>query len=288
MPVPYKALGAIASAALALASCLSFPAQAADAGSAMPLCSDAYAVQLKRPDMKAAVAAAFGQHVRYLPKAEAGADDAPACQSLAALLRFDGADVLITSHTDGGPVGHATAAQLSAYFLRREGGSLKLVTVARDFADGEDGWGMPGDIMKVRLGSDDGMVVSGGYAAQGETTSTAAFYAFRNGGVVSLGSIPMGWDNSGVGQDSGKAIAIDGKFDAANLQTSRVPVVYVRQEQGKAQIFQAMWRSDGEKFVLESGAVPRDLVDNFELPADMVSANGTPPGGAPALPGKKE
>jgi len=237
---------------------------------ALMLCGDVRDALGKDADLREAAAAAFGKNVRFQ------ADDATeGCVSLPALLKFDEARVLITAETDPEPQAPGQSAHLSAYFLRNVGGALRLVTVKRHFADGIGSWGKSGDITPARFGADDGMMVSGATSTQGYSHHTANFYAFRNGGIVSLGTIPTGWSNGGAETDDSKEVSITAKVDTGLPQPDRVRVTYTTSAGRRSGDTIAIWRSEAGNFVLEAGSVPKDIITAFELPPRVVAKNGT-------------
>jgi hypothetical protein len=250
---------------LALTACAITPALAASPNSAPLLCASVRASAAKDGALDAAIAVAFGADRRFQSDEAAKSDAAPPCEVIAALLHFSGADLLVTSHTPGGLMGHADMALLSAYFLRKENGGLRLVTVKREFAGGASGWGDAGTVTAAHFGADDGLVVSGGFTEQGYTTSTASFYRFHDGGIVSLGTIPIGWSNGGAEADASKAIYVDAKIDTDPPQPDHVQIVYTRKAAGGSQTAETSWRSEHGKFTLESGTLPKEITDNFDV-----------------------
>ena len=85
------------------------------------------------------------------------------------VLRYGSADVLLTIGNEPGQACHGCSASLSAYFLARTGGGLKLVNKAIDF--GQSGtFGSPGDISPIRIGADDGIAIETGGTFQGHTS----------------------------------------------------------------------------------------------------------------------
>ncbi len=278
MNVKTRVLKAVA--LLALAGCPIAPALAASPRLAPLLCANVRGDAAKDPALDAAIGVAFGPDRRF--QSAAASDEAPPCDSIAALLHFSGADVLVTAHTKGGLTAHVDTAQLSAYFLRKENGGFRLVTVKRDFTEGASGWGNAGTVAAAHFGADDGMMVSGGYTEQGYTTSTASFYRFDAGGIVSLGTIPTGWSNGGAEADASKAIFVDAKIDT-NATPGRVRIIYTRRAAGANQTDETVWRSDHGAFVHESGTLPKEITDNFDVsPPPMLSIEDHRLGPVPA------
>ena len=243
-------------------------------------CEDVRDTLAKSADMHEVKAIAFGNKARFR-----AADSSEGCTSLAALLKFAGSRVLITATTDQGESAHGQSAHLSAYFFRDSGATPRLVTVKRNFADGNGSWGNAGDITAARFGSDDGMMVSGGMSQQGYSSHSMDFYAFRNGGIMSLGTVPVGWENGGAETDDSKVVTITGRVETGLPQPDRVRVTYTRSAaSGDDQSSVAIWHSQAGKFVLEAGSLPQELVAGFDLAADVVARNGTPVAPTDAAP----
>ena len=266
----------LATAVLALAGASLLRGRAAEAKPVTLLCACVRDAVAKDAALRNATAAAFGKEARYQSDKATDSVDAPPCLSLAGLLHFSGADVLITAHTDGAMAGPSDIAHLSAYFLRNADGALKLVTVKRDFTDGNSGWGNAGEISQVRFGNDDGMIVRGGFSQQGYNNGTASFYVFRDGGIASLGTVPMDWGNGGAEEDDSKVVSVDAKIDTVQLQPDHVRITYTRKAAGASQSQDTIWRSENGKFVLVSGTLPREIKAIFDVASAPATA-GEPP-----------
>lgn len=118
------------------------------------------------------------------------------------VLLYGSADVLLTIGNEPGQACHGCSASLSAYFLARMGGGLKLVNKTIDF--GQAGtFGSPGDISAVRIGRDDGIAIESGGTFQGHTFTMLDFYAFHAGRVVHVEAMPR----VGLSASDGGAIA---------------------------------------------------------------------------------
>jgi hypothetical protein len=103
------------------------------------LCANAKTALAKDADLREAQMAVSGSTVRFSPK---GGQDV--CISLAAVLKFDKAWVPITAVTDGDDAAPMQVAHLSAYFLRKSGRALRLVSEKHNFAGSNDNWGARG------------------------------------------------------------------------------------------------------------------------------------------------
>lgn len=245
-------------------------AHAAAPDHSVTLCSDADDAMREDPTLRAASTAALGTGVRIQAYA-----DSEACTSLTALLTFDDTDVLVTALSDRGGADAGDTAHLSAYFLRNEGGSLRLVDTKLRFADSAASWGKAGDIGPAHFGQDNGMIISASQSSEGYSTTTADLFVFRSGQIVHLGVIPTDWGNGGAAGSKSKEISIHGKVEAG-LRGDRVRVIYTQTSGQHGSTMTSIWRSEAGHFVLETGNVPADIIKAFALPANIVARNGTP------------
>jgi hypothetical protein len=252
----------------------------AETATKLPLCTSAKGTLAKNADLRDAVAVAFGKDVRYA--APDDADDPPACAVPFRLLHYKSADVLIMAHEGGGQVGPTKTAKLSAYVLRAIGAGFRLVTVKRNFGEGQDGWGNPGDITEAHFGDDDGMMISGGYAEQGETRSTTAFYAFRQGALALLGTIPTGFTNGGVVADDSKAVSVKSTIATGEPQPDRVRVTYTVKLGASIQTQETVWRSDNGTFALDSGTLPQAIAAHTDVSPSSPAVENSTDGGSAA------
>ncbi|WFU05745.1 hypothetical protein QA648_21485 (plasmid) [Rhizobium sp. CB3171] len=192
---------------------------------------------------------------------------------------------MITATTDPGESSPSQSAHLSAYFLRDSGNQLRLVASKNNFADSNGSWGNAGEIGTAHFGPDDGMMVTGGTSQQGYSSESTDFYAFRNGGIVSLGMVPTGWSNDDAAATENEAITVTGKVETDLPQPDRVRVTYMRSAHGEDnRTGVAIWHSQNGQFVLEAGSIPEEIAENFDLDANVVAKNGTPIGSADAAP----
>ena len=255
------------------------PGSAAASRQSAMLCADARDTLAGNADLRNAQTAAFGANAHFQPDNQDGE-----CIFPAAVLKFNDNWVMISAALDAGLSSSGQIGHLSAYFLQKAGGTLRLTGARRNFADSEDSWGRAGDIAPAHFGPDDGMAISGGGISEGYSTKTAAMYAFRHGDIISLGWVPIFWGNGGAMEDDSKVVSIEGKVQTGLSQPDRVRVVYVRKAAGRRITTTAIWRSDGGKFVLEAGTVPREIIASFDLPKSAVAKNGTAIPAADAAP----
>lgn len=237
------------------------------------LCDDAHEMLSNNDEMRTAETLALGKDIQFRPDTS---DEK--CTSLAALLKFNGSQVLITAVvSDPGESGLDQGSSLSAYFFRQTGSALRLVTVKRDFTESNGVLGKSGDINAAHFGTDDGMTVNGGISLQGYSTDLTNSYVFRNGGIVSLGMVPTGWSNGGAEEDESKAVTITGRVETGLSKPDRVRVIYTRSVgSGAEQTSATIWRSQAGKFALEAGTIPTEIISGFELGTDVIAKNGTP------------
>jgi hypothetical protein len=96
------------------------------------------------------------------------------------LLRYDQFAVLITLAGEPGEACHGCGAQVSAVFLQRDGGALRVTGRHDGFTEA----GTFGDLMaidSVRLGSQDGLIVEAGGTFQGYSSSVLSSFLIRSG-----------------------------------------------------------------------------------------------------------
>lgn len=244
------------------------------------LCADDKDTVTDNYDMRQAVTAAFGKELRFQ-----AADSSRGCTELAGLLKFADAKVLMTATTDAGESSPSQSAHLSAYFFRGSSDRLQLVASKENFGESNGSWGNVGEISAAHFGPDDGMMATGESSQQGYSNESADFYAFRNGGIVSLGMVPTGWSNDGAAASENEAVTVTGKVETDLQRPDSVRVVYTRSAHGEDdRTSVAIWHSQAGKFVLEAGSVPKEVVENFDLDADALARNGTAIDPADAAP----
>ena len=127
------------------------------------------------------------------------------------VLHYASADVLVVQTGKPGEGCHGCGAPLSAYVLRRNGGSLRTVRSFRKFAT-LGTFGAVGDVSAVEIGGDDGMAIESGGTFHGYSSTGLDLYAFQAGRLVSISGGPttVSADNSGAEPD--KAIEVTGKW----------------------------------------------------------------------------
>lgn len=235
------------------------------------LCYEYRGTLADNSDKYEAVTAAFGKDLHFQVSGSSYG-----CTGIAALLSFAGAKVLITATTDTGEISASLKAHLSAYFLRDFGGQLRLVASKDNFAVSRLPWGNVGEITTAHFEPDDGMMITADVSQQGYSNEQTDFYAFRNGGIVSLGMVPIGWSNDGAAATENEVVNITAKIETDLQRPDSVRVTYTESAHGKDdETTVAIWHSQAGKFMLEAGSVPKEIVENFGLDADIFARNGT-------------
>ena len=126
--------------------------------------------------------------------------DRPPCLFPYTVLTYDTFMVLITLAGEPGQACHGCGAQVSAVFLQRDGGALKVT----GWHDGFTEAGTFGDLMSIssfRLGSQDGFIVEAGGTFQGYTSTVLSPFLIRGGRMRPIGpenGISSGGSDCGV------------------------------------------------------------------------------------------
>lgn len=125
------------------------------------------------------------------------------------LLHYDKLAVLITLAGEPGEACHGCSAKVSAVFLQRDGGALKITGRHDGFTEA----GTFGDLMAIdsfRLGSQDGLLVEAGGTFQGYSSSALIPFLIRSGRMEPLGpenGISSGDSNCGVRDGSCRSVS---------------------------------------------------------------------------------
>lgn len=206
-----------------------------------------------------AVRQVFGQPYYGVPSQQ----DA-ACIYPLQVLRYGSADVLLTMGNEPGQACHGCSASLSAYFLARTGGGLKLVNKAIDFGQAGTS-GYPGDISPVRIGADDGIAIESGGTFQGHTLMLLDFYAFHAGRVVHVEASPrvaLSASDAGAVGDSGPNTDVSGSWVIPPGASDTLRVEYKVTVGRRRSAASATWRLVGERWMLSGGTLPAALDAN--------------------------
>jgi hypothetical protein len=219
------------------------------AGQSTALCAAVKKQVEADPRLAEAVSAVFGKAFK------ATGED---CAYPLKVLHYASADVLVVHAGEPGEGCHGCGAPLSAYVLRRLGGSLKIVRSFYKFAT-LGTFGAAGGVSSVEIGGDDGMAIESGGTFQGYSSTALDLYAFHAGQLVNINGGPtlLSADNSGA--EPSKAIEVTGKwfFDPADKTT--LIVDYKIEARGVARTDRVTWRLQGTSLVLSHGHVPPEL-----------------------------
>jgi len=171
------------------------------------------------------------------------------------VLHYASADVLVVQVGEPGEGCHGCGAPLSAYVLRRLGGSLKTVRSFRKFAT-LGTFGTAGDVSSIEIGGDDGMAVESGGTFQGYSSTALDLYAFHAGQLVNINGGPalLSADNSGA--EPSKSIEVTGKWFFDPADKTALIVDYKIEARGAARTERVTWRLQGTSLVLSHGRVP--------------------------------
>ncbi|MFL9883259.1 hypothetical protein PQR66_09500 [Paraburkholderia agricolaris] len=220
----------------------------------LPLCSSVLDALKREAKLREVATAVFGPNPAYVQD-----DDLTrACVFPVAALEYPDARVLIVGSVPGAlyPI---TEARLSAFFLRPMSGTLRLVTVRRDFASSGSGMGNVGKITAIHFGDDEGIMIAADSNGQGYDQGSVAFYLFRKEGIVSLGTIPTSFSDGGAVDDPGKETHVDGNVEVGKPRADLIRVVYSIRRNGKTRQQPVIWGPKNGKFVPVSGAIPKEL-----------------------------
>jgi hypothetical protein len=112
--------------------------------------------------------------------------DRPPCLFPYTVLTYGTFMVLITLAGEPGEACHGCGAQVSAVFLRRDRGTLKVTGRHDSFTEA----GTFGDLVAIdsfRLGSQDGLMVEAGGTFQGYTSTVLSPFLIRSGRIMPVG-----------------------------------------------------------------------------------------------------
>jgi hypothetical protein len=176
------------------------------------------------------------------------------------VLHYVSADVLIVQAGEPGQACHGCGAPLSAYVLRRLGGSLKTVRSFHKFATPGTS-GAVEEISSVEIGGDDGIAIESGGTFQGYTFTAVDFFAFHAGQLVSLNDKPVmiAADNGAAVVDPGKTIEVNAKWSLDPADKSTLVVDYEIKAHGATRHERVVWRLQGTSLVLSHGHVPPEV-----------------------------
>jgi hypothetical protein len=176
------------------------------------------------------------------------------------VLRYASADVLVVQAGEPGEGCHGCGARLSAYVLQRINGGLKTVAHYRGFAT-LGTHGAVGDISPIEVAGDDGIAIESGGMFQGYSSTIIDFYAFHAGQLVSLNPTPIfiAADDSGAETDPSKAVEVTATWSFDPADKTALIVDYKIDAHGASRVERAVWRLQGNSFVLSRGHIPPEV-----------------------------
>ena len=205
-------------------------------------------------DMKlmAAIAAAFGR--------AAFTGNGEDCVYPVQLLRYAGADVLVTQAGAPGEGCHGCGAVLSASVIQRVNGGLKTVGRFHEFAS-LGTHGTVADISPIEINGDDAMAIESGGTFQGYSSVGVDFFAFHAGHLVGLNAEPIliDADNTGASSDPSQAIEVTASWFFDPADRTALVVDYKIKAHGVSRVERVVWRLNGLSLVLSHGRVPPEV-----------------------------
>lgn len=204
-------------------------------------------------DLSAAVSAAFGQ-ISY-------DSDASECEYPLKTVAFGTSQILIAIGNVPGNSCRGCGATLSAYLLQLDNGASHRKAQSLDFATAGS-WGTPGKISPIEIAGDDGIGVESGEYNHGYGRTGLDIYLFHGRGIRQILTSPkiiLTATNEGA-IDASKATSIDALWGVESGESS-VFVDYKITRAGVVSGQRAVWRFDGDRFILKSGSVPKDIVE---------------------------
>jgi hypothetical protein len=176
-------------------------------GNSLPLCPGTAQVMAADPLLRDAFMAAYPNIAERKGKK---AVSQPCVYPFQAIL-YESAVVLLTLGQIPGEACHSCGAKISAVFLQRNGSALKPVGRHDEFTE-TGTFGAPRDVMPIRLGADDGVVLQEGGTFQGITSSSIRPFVFQGEQAKPLEpqeGIPLGFTDCGAKVDSKRCSDID-------------------------------------------------------------------------------
>ncbi|HUO53378.1 MAG TPA: hypothetical protein VMU18_01460 [Rhodoblastus sp.] len=162
----------------------------------------------------------------------------------------------MTSRGDPGVACHACDTSLSAWFFAHSPAGPKLVAWDRDFMRAGT-FGFAGELKKIRIGGDDGVVLETGGTFQGETFVALYVFVFSNGKAILLNKdpIPLSHDNEGANGDQNPEALIDISGDW-KIDGDELVINYTNRSKGKLEKSRVSWKREGNRLVKITGDPP--------------------------------
>ncbi|MGF6228666.1 hypothetical protein QFZ27_002621 [Inquilinus ginsengisoli] len=253
-----KMLIAALAAAAALAGPLSPPARAE---TKTVLCPEAYGMMEDDSLLGVMVEAAFDSNYSIAKDSDDGAD----CVWPVQRLTYDGFDLLVTARGRVGGMGAGEPARLSAYIMRADPSRPALdgpglVTPVLDFAE-VGTFGNPGDLAAVTFGGRDGFTARSGSVNQGYSFNDLNLFLFDHDRIVVADPLRIGAGNGGAVEDEKDIVEVKSRADLDKPAAGRVTLTYDVSNKGRKRSEAVVVRLDGTTWVVESGALPKELAE---------------------------
>lgn len=192
-------------------------------------CPAAKSIVTEDADLYHAVEVTFGRPFFTTGVGDSGAE----CIFPLKVLRYGTADVLLAIGNKPFDSCHGCGARMSAYFLRRGSGELKLVGRHLDFSESGT-WGNPGQIYLIKLATHDGIIVESGGTFQGYTVARLNIYVFRGGRALHLtppSGLLISSSNAGATTERNKVVSVSGSW-TIGARGNSIVIDYVRRSGG--------------------------------------------------------
>lgn len=178
-------------------------------------------------------------------------------------LAYDGFDLLVTARGRVGGMGAGEPARLSAYIMRADPSRPALdgpglVIPVPDFAE-VGTFGNPGDLAAVKFGGRDGFTARSGSVNQGYSFDELNLFLFDHDRIVVADPLRIGAGNGGAMEDEKDIVEVKGRADLDKPAAGRVTLTYDVSNKGRKRSETAVVRLDGTTWVVESGALPKEL-----------------------------
>lgn len=178
-------------------------------------------------------------------------------------LAYDGFDLLVTARGRVGGMGAGEPARLSAYIMRADPSRPALdgpglVIPVPDFAE-VGTFGNPGDLAAVKFGGRDGFTARSGSVNQGYSFDELNLFLFDQDRIVVADPLRLGAGNGGAMEDEKDIVEIKGRADLDKPAAGRMTLTFDVSNKGRKRSETAVVRLDVTKWVVESGAMPKEL-----------------------------
>ncbi|WP_342237695.1 hypothetical protein [Inquilinus sp. OTU3971] len=246
-------------AALAAAAAMAGPLAPARAETKTVLCPETDAMLQDDSLLGVMVEAALNSSYTMAKDTDDGVD----CLWPVQRLAYDGFDLLIMARGRVGGMGHGEAARLSAYIMRPDPSRPGLdgpgfVTAIPDFAD-VGTYGHPGELSAVKFGGHNGLVVRSVAVYQGFSFTDLSLFLLENDRITAAEPLRIGAGNGGAAEEEKDIVEVEGRYDLDKPAAGRMTLTFAVTDKGQKRSETAVARLDGAKWVIESGALPKEL-----------------------------